>query len=833
MVSSEMKGIIEGFRRHLGTEKAKNHLAWLRERESREVKEILDKLQALSRGNSEFIELVLYGLLPHGDTKYAKRISIAPSFLNIKKFFSKRFNYTQEDWKELSNLVYELVVSFQENPENSEMAIRDFVSNRLSKGLQCGSISPIFFALNPDFPMVNNRVIRTYSRLHFLVFYETDKLSQRLENYLSNVEKIKRLAETLARKFGFNEITDMTLFGYLCYWFDVQEKRKKTKKKLREEKSIVPIDDKLMESFYKSLTCSEPQPFFVAMGDTRNLQKLDADNKIIYNTEFQRGAVWNPKRKQKLIDSILRGYSINTIFLRQLRDGRFECIDGQQRLRTILKEFLNDKFPISPDITPEFNRRVTFGELPPYLQTKIKQFKIWAILFYTDEDAETCRVFLRLQEGLPLNSAEKLNAMMGFLRDEIVQLTKHPIMAKIGIRDYRFAHRYILAQSYLLTLRNQITDTKFRNLQEMYRTFKKTRPSRIVMDTTRKVLDSLDREFGEDAKVIKKRADFISLFLLSKHVLENYANAEKLGLKDFFIRFAAKVGEVESSEPEENALYFDYRTYRKTSADSKNSIEKRFEIILPKFLEFNAKLQPKDSKRDFDDWQRLAIYRRDKGICKICGRETPFGEGTVDHITPHSKGGLTIVDNGQWSCIPCNLKKRDSTESEVVPFGSVKEIQTLSGQIFRLLSDCNNICASKSKDEIFKLTSKVLGRVADVSKPVKTKDDFGNLIDALYEIVYEGSGSLKRIPEAFLKSDFIGFTIKFVRADLRHDLEHGTEKEIKKKRERLSRIYKRYVDKTAISSLESRDFSKLHLDFLKEAVTFLKELKKHCVHNMT
>src|SRR3989442_13010878 len=104
------------------------------------------------------------------------------------------------------------------------------------------------------------------------------------------------------------------------------------------------------------------------MGDTRNLQKLDAENRIIYNTEFQRGEVWDLPRKQKLLDSMLHGYNINTIFMRQLTDGRYECLDGQQRLKTILKEFLNDKFPINPKITPEFNREAYFSELPEALK---------------------------------------------------------------------------------------------------------------------------------------------------------------------------------------------------------------------------------------------------------------------------------------------------------------------------------------------------------------------------------------------------------------------------------------------------------------------------------
>jgi len=664
MPESELSKIIHDFNIYLKTDEAKGHIAYLKEKEPRETKEILEKLKKLSKDTDEFTDLVLFGLLPYSETKYAKRVSIAPVFMNIRKFFG-RYNYTEDDWKELANLIYDLVVKFQEKPQQLEELIRNFISNRLSKGIQCGSLSPVFFALRSEFPIVNNREIRTYRVLSYLVFDQVDELSQRLEDYPSNVNKIKKLVDAIDKKFNFKEISDMAIFDLFSYWYDEQTKESGVVRKAVIEKSkINPIDEKHIGNFFKTLSCSEPQPYFIAMGDTRNLQKIDSENRIIYNTEFQRGEVWDKPRKQKLIDSILRGYSINTIFLRQLSDGRYECLDGQQRLKAILKGFLNDKFPINPKITPEFKRETFFNELPEPLKAKIRNYPISTIIFYTDKDEETCKIFLRLQEGLPLNSAEKLNAMIGLLRNEIVELAKHSFMQNLGIDDYRFAHRYILAQAYLLTLRNQVVDTKFRNLQEIYTTYREILPSDIVTNTIKKTLNFLDKEFGKDAEIIKNRADFISLYLLAKHLQDNYAIISQIGLKDFFVNFAIEVEKVQSSNVEEKVPYFDYKTYIKTSADSKKSIEKRFEIILSKFLENNAALQPKDPNRDFDYWEKLAIYQKDKGVCQInfdkdCKGKTTFKEGTVDHKKPHSKGGPTIIENGQWSCISCNLKKNN------------------------------------------------------------------------------------------------------------------------------------------------------------------------------
>lgn len=49
------------------------------------------------------------------------------------------------------------------------------------------------------------------------------------------------------------------------------------------------------------------------------LYDLIAANQLLFNTEYQRSEVWATKKKQRLIDSILRKYDILKIFLRQAR----------------------------------------------------------------------------------------------------------------------------------------------------------------------------------------------------------------------------------------------------------------------------------------------------------------------------------------------------------------------------------------------------------------------------------------------------------------------------------------------------------------------------------
>jgi len=53
--------------------------------------------------------------------------------------------------------------------------------------------------------------------------------------------------------------------------------------------------------------------------------------------DWQRTEVWDPARKQQLIDSILRGWKLPKFYFMKISNDpeEFEVVDGQQRLMTI------------------------------------------------------------------------------------------------------------------------------------------------------------------------------------------------------------------------------------------------------------------------------------------------------------------------------------------------------------------------------------------------------------------------------------------------------------------------------------------------------------------
>ncbi len=72
----------------------------------------------------------------------------------------------------------------------------------------------------------------------------------------------------------------------------------------------------------------------MSIGEIINLYK---DEDIIIKPEFQRFFRWKIDQKSRLIESILIGIPIPSIFVQQIDDGRWEIIDGLQRISTILE----------------------------------------------------------------------------------------------------------------------------------------------------------------------------------------------------------------------------------------------------------------------------------------------------------------------------------------------------------------------------------------------------------------------------------------------------------------------------------------------------------------
>lgn len=407
-------------------------------------------------------------------------------------------------------------------------------------------------------------------------------------------------------------------------------------------------------------------PVIVNKGKYLNLEqikKLGKDHFWI-NEEYQRSKMWSDGKKQLLLDSIINGYPIGTFVLKKVPDGRFEVLDGQQRIEAIFC-FTNGPLRTSSATKRFPNKDYQNLLAKPDLSADFAAFRIYYDEIESDDDQEIATVFLRLQEGAPLNTAEKLNAMSGEMRKFVLEISRHPLFGSTTVPKFRFAHRLLAAQIVMLENASafdhlpypDFPDLRFNYLKKMYKEFENGLPgglSRRVVGTLNTALQSLKG----DARVIRKKSDLPLVYLLVSYLRKKYIVDYRL-FRNFIIEFFTIIAQVSLSEgePAKNDFerYFELRRKGLTAVN----FSERFRIMLSLFLNKAPRIKLKDPKRSFEVGQKLAIYyHKDKGICQAldCGKPVKFEDADFHHVVFHSAGGPTTVENGQLMHKDCHRK---------------------------------------------------------------------------------------------------------------------------------------------------------------------------------
>ena len=372
--------------------------------------------------------------------------------------------------------------------------------------------------------------------------------------------------------------------------------------------------------------------------------------------EYQRDSVWSKPQKQLLIDSIIRNMDIPKLYFRVVSNGSdfdYEIIDGQQRIRAIW-EFRQNIFPLSPKFSPEIGA-LHYNELPEDIKDKVDLYQFQITVIDEASDNEIRDMFCRLQNGTPLNAAEKRNAISGNMRDFISNLVEtHPVFQAYRWRSTRFSYEQMAAQCTLLEMVGTITDVRNTQLDGLYRSNKEFSVNGIKAQRIIRVMNYLAKAFKEPTPEFKGRAQFVSLYWLVSQTLDTYTmSGHERDLREFFIDFELRRQQSDNEDVE----MIRYSEALSRSSDGRERIQYRHDMLLREWLLYLPDLALKDSQRNFDEHQRIAIYRRDNGVCQICGKEVAFEAFEADHILPHSQGGKTAVSNGQTTHKICNASK--------------------------------------------------------------------------------------------------------------------------------------------------------------------------------
>jgi hypothetical protein len=321
---------------------------------------------------------------------------------------------------------------------------------------------------------------------------------------------------------------------------------------------------------------------------------------------YQREFVYDLKKSQAVLETVMNNLPLNTMYWVDNQNGTFEVLDGQQRTISICK-FVNGDLATKNDqffhcLTPEQQQQVLDYELMIYTckgnaEEKLKWFTTINIA------------------GEKLTVQELRNAT--YQGSWLASAKRH--FSKTGCAAYSIGSKLLkgspIRQDYLQTTLKWISKG---NIELYMGEHQHDLDCKEIWEYYQNVIDWVNKIFTTNRKEMKG-IDWGLLYNDYKDYAYNAVDVE------------AEVSELMADEDvtKKAGIY----TYLFTKEEKYLSI------------------------RSFTANQKRELYEKQGGVCPRDGKEYPLDEMEADHIIPWSKGGRTIISNGQMLSKKANREK--------------------------------------------------------------------------------------------------------------------------------------------------------------------------------
>lgn len=426
---------------------------------------------------------------------------------------------------------------------------------------------------------------------------------------------------------------------------------------------------------------------------------------------YQRKNVWSTKKQQALLDSLFRRYYVPRLVLREVRLGEDrvirEVVDGQQRIVTV-QRFFSDDLKL-PDTLAELDSDLP-GKRYSELSDKIRKFVDKELKYEadiiknidnpksSDHQRIATEIFWRLQQGESLNFMEIAHARLSSLvRNFIVKYadditfdfqeyqpidknpSKHVFFRVVDRKNDRMQHLALLGRLLLIEKAGGPTDIRDADLGDWIDdtqeavgignlAFEKDTAAQSLLKTLNVFYDIFRDDPAIDGKSGMKEFTIeyfiISMVMLVRHLRLHYACP-----KELYPLFRKFVYEFHNRWREHKEEDRDILVFADNRQQSQGDLEARDRILRLCFFEFLERekilLTVLDSKRAFNEAERIRIYRKQEGICQMClakgipqeKAKVSWSQYEADHIIPWIKGGKTTEENAQVLCSAHNASK--------------------------------------------------------------------------------------------------------------------------------------------------------------------------------
>lgn len=423
---------------------------------------------------------------------------------------------------------------------------------------------------------------------------------------------------------------------------------------------------------------------------------------MIANPEYQRGVVWNEPQQKRLIDSLLRGYTLPLIYLHEkkeeiaglTREG-YEIIDGQQRL-TAIHRYVEGAFrlfdPQTENDKAKFPRFLLeqpcpwagkfFRELSSDLQEKLEKTPLLLAMIESTDTNEVRDLFIRLQAGSALNAQERRDVLPGGMNDFILRLGGKPAITKYPGHDFfkdvmgarpgsdRGRTRQLAAQitSLLLAQRTDfgspLPDINAQAIDQLYYENLDFDLDGVEGRRIFQIFDILHRLLRDGKRPRLRGHEAIHAALLVDRLLDDFSPAwqeEFAAALDNFLLNLKGASEVDDSDPK-YPFWSQYGTWTRVNSDRGERIHQRHSFYVERMLANMPATAPKDPTRQFSQEMRELIYLQQRKICSVCDSSVNWEDAEIHHVKEHQHGGQTVLANAALVHRQCHPKSTEAID---------------------------------------------------------------------------------------------------------------------------------------------------------------------------
>ena len=146
----------------------------------------------------------------------------------------------------------------------------------------------------------------------------------------------------------------------------------------------------------------------------KQVVKMIRNKSIKFDNAVQRGYEWDKRRVGLLIHSLIAGYPVPSFFAAKGEDGKYDMLDGKQRMTSILKFCSNeielmDIPPVTTvvgDVEMEVDLNgMKYGDLDEDIKDTLDSAMLTVYYFDGITEDEISEMFFRLNNGKACNSA--------------------------------------------------------------------------------------------------------------------------------------------------------------------------------------------------------------------------------------------------------------------------------------------------------------------------------------------------------------------------------------------------------------------------------------------